>query len=105
MSENLPVPQPSVAHDEHHKRGDMALIGRALRERWAIPPHIYALIPNTIARMLEEAQSDRERAAAVALFLSMNKQNLDADVEQDRIARLDAGSPTEVVYKIGKIEL
>ena len=31
MSDNLPVPQTSIARDDHHKRADMALIGRALR--------------------------------------------------------------------------
>jgi hypothetical protein len=76
-------------------RAGLIIIQRALREGWAIPPHVLQSLPALVTEMATGAESDRDRLRAVETLLAMQRANLDSLVAADKCERLDGGGATE----------
>jgi len=76
-------------------RAGLIIVQRALREGWAIPPHVLKSLPALVTEMATNADSDRDRLRAVETLLAMQRANLDALVAADKCERLDGGGATE----------
>jgi hypothetical protein len=72
--------------DDHHRRRDLKLAERAIRNGWVIPEGILEALPK-IAANLALTGSSREKVAAIRVILAMKEQNdrPDAQVPQTTI--------------------
>ncbi len=101
--------------DGHHTRADIALVGRAVRQRWGIPPEIRTELPAAMRQIVNkesvtildswgvaiEVSNDRERIAAAKVLVAMEGQNQADDHLADKNERIDGGKATEVVKLYG----
>lgn len=90
---------------ETHKTSDAKLIGRAIRERWNIPPEVLDRLPLKALQIATDPTSrKREQIQAMKLLGAMHASNQDADVQCNRMDRLDENKPTEII-EFAPIEL
>ena len=92
-----PTEQPS---DEGmgRVRADLRLAMRAIRLKCDIPPVVLQAIVGKATRVLQNPEAKgRDVARASATLLAVPRQGFDAAREEDRIARLDAGTATDRV--------
>ena len=92
-----PTEQPS---DEGmgRVRADLRLAMRAIRLKCDIPPVVMQAIVGKATRVLQNPEAKgRDVARASATLLAVQRQGFDAAREEDRIARLDAGTATDRV--------
>ena len=79
-------------------RKDILFLRRAAVNGWDIKQESYDRLPAICAAIIADpGSSKRERMAAIRAIQSMDKNRLSAIALHDRITRLDAGLPTEVV--------
>lgn len=77
----------------------------AISERWVIPLVVLDKLPALALRIAtSDTARPREKLQAMKLLVAMHGQNQNADVEENRIERLDTGKPTEII-EFGAIEL
>ena len=83
--------------DEHHKRGDLAMLRAAVARGFDVPPEAVKRVGEWAFRaMNDDTEEDgRVRAQAAKLLLELAKHNLNVLVELDKLNRLDDGAPTE----------
>lgn len=79
-----------VLADPHHTRGDRALVGRAVKNRWPVNPDRK---PAIVQKIEDEAEKGDMRAAKI--LLDMEAQNQADDHLADKNERLDGGKATE----------
>ena len=89
--------------DDHHTRADLALVGRAVRQRWGVPDSVRKELPEAMRSIVlnDDPENTRERVAAAKVLVAMEAQNQADDHAEDKNARLDGGQSTEnVVHMI-----
>lgn len=97
--------------DGHHSRGDLRMIGRAVRERWDLPPGTADVVPQVMLGIVEKCEEDRERIAAARVIVTMMGQNQADEHHADRVAQddkhlqLDAARALAGVSQVDKIAL
>lgn len=78
--------------DPHHARGDRALVGRAVKNRWPVNPDRK---PAIVQKIEDEAEKGDMRAAKI--LLDMEAQNQADEHMAEKHDRLDNGKATENV--------
>ena len=81
-------------NDPHRQRGTLLMLANAVQNQWPIPPAAIEAAPKVAARLLLEG-NDRVKLGAIKLLLAMQKNNIEALVQLDKIERLEAGAATE----------
>lgn len=93
-----PVNAGGLGEGQTHRRSDANLVGRAIRERWNIPPEVLKNVPLAMAGIVGNKDGKtRDRTAAARVLSTMQSHNLAADALADKTNRLDAGEATENV--------
>jgi hypothetical protein len=81
------------------------MVMAAIRAGWSIDPVIKQAIVGRASRVLANPESkSRDVARASATIISVERLALDAAKEEDRMTRLDAGTPTdrvEILHDLG----
>jgi len=81
------------------------MVMAAIRAGWSIDPVIKQAIVGRASRVLANSESkSRDVARASATIISVERLALDAAKEEDRMTRLDAGTPTdrvEILHDLG----
>lgn len=78
-------------------RSSLAMVQKAVEGGWHIPDDWRRQLPAVAAAMaVDQAVPRRDRLRALQVLMTMQKHNVDAAVELDRMERLDADRPTEV---------
>ncbi len=89
-------PTHTIAEGEGRPRADLRMVMAAIRAGWVIDPVIKQAIVGRASRILANPDAKpRDVARASATLLAIERLTLDAAKEEDRLARLDAGTPTE----------
>lgn len=83
--------------EQGHERAGLRLIRRAIHGRWDIPDVLLEQLPKHVTSLLVNARTDREKLRAAEVIVSMNRDNMNALVQADRIERLDSGQATDRV--------
>jgi len=90
---------------EGRPRNDLRMVMAAIRAGWSIDPVIKQAIVGRASRVLANPESkSRDVARASATIISVERLALDAAKEEDRMTRLDAGTPTdrvEILHDLG----
>jgi hypothetical protein len=90
------TPDPTRWEGEGRPRSDLRMIMAAIRAGWVIDPVVKQAIVGRASRILANPEAKpRDVARASATLIAIERLTLDAAKEEDRINRLDAGSPTE----------
>ncbi len=93
---SVPAPVEPVAMIEpRHERAGLALIARAIRGGWRVPPHVLDTVPQMVAAIAANSDSERERLRAAEVLIAMERANTDALSIADKCERLDGGGATE----------
>ena len=88
---------------EGRPRNDLRMVMAAIRAGWSIDPVIKQAIVGRASRVLANPESkSRDVARASATIISVERLALDAAKEEDRMTRLDAGTPTDRVEILRK---
>jgi hypothetical protein len=83
---------------EGRVRADLRLAMRAIRMKCDVPPVVLQAIVGRATRVLQNPEAKaRDVARASQTLLAAQRLGFDAIKEEDRMARLDAGMPTENV--------
>lgn len=107
-----PIPTPPAGKGEESdapltQHGDsetMALIRRAVRNRWIIPARVYEAAPAIVGRILVDPATDaREKIRAAQTLAMLDRNNADLLIEANRIERLNEGMSTENVALVARI--
>jgi hypothetical protein len=100
--------------DPRHIRADIALVGRAVRQRWKVPDEVRSEVPEIMRGIVNKPHAtvishdtgepiqidhDRERIAAAKVLVAMEQQNQVDDHAEDKVSRLNEGKPTEIVHE------
>lgn len=88
--------KPQLLEDTHERAG-LRLIRRAIHGRWDIPDVLLEQLPKHVTALLVNARNDREKLRAAEVIVSMNRDNISALVQADKIERLEAGLATDRV--------
>lgn len=91
-----------ILADPHHAAQDAKLVARALRNRWPIPEHMRPKIVNRLVDIATASTDDGDAIKAAGVLRTMDADNLTAEIEAEKNARLDAGKPTQAVQMYGK---
>lgn len=95
---NMETPTAFDGEGEGRVRADLRLAMRAIRLKCDIPPVVLQAIVGRATRVLQNPESkSRDVARASQTLLAAQRLGFDAIKEEDRMARLDSGSPTENV--------
>lgn len=92
-----PVVQELLQQPGGRVAKSMRLIRRAVREGWAVDPELKKSLPEVIGNIALNSMTDRDRITATKVLVDMDKANLAAALELNKIERLDNGQPTEAV--------
>jgi hypothetical protein len=91
-------PDPARWEGEGRPRNDLRLVMAAIRAGWTIDPLVKQAIIGRASRILANADAKpRDVARASSTLVAIERLNLDAAVQEDRMARLDAGDATDRV--------
>lgn len=92
------TPDPTRWEGEGRPRSDLRMVMAAIRAGWVIDPLIKQAIVGRASRILANPEAKpRDVARASATLIAIERLTLDAAKEEDRLSRLDDGSPTENV--------
>lgn len=78
-----------------HALSDMRTLRKAIRSHWQIPAWLYERLALRLVDIIETSTVPREVVAAAKVLTAMHKDNVDAAVQVDKMARLDEGKVTE----------
>lgn len=89
----------------HHGDSEtMALIRRAVRNRWNIPQQIYDAAPAIVGRILLAAETDtREKIRAVQTLAMLDRNNNELLMQAMKLQRLEDGMSTENISLVASI--
>ena len=85
-----------VLGSKRHARSDAKLVSRAVRNGWDVPKALRSKVVEKLDKHLD-SPDDRTSIAAARAVIEINKQNIDIDTIEDKVARIDAGLPTDRV--------
>lgn len=85
-----------VLGSKRHARSDAKLVSRAVRNGWDVPKALRSKVVERLDAHLD-SPDDRTSIAAARAVIEINKQNIDIDTIEDKMARIDAGLPTDRV--------
>lgn len=88
--------------DPHHAHEDARMVARALKNRWPIPDHMRPKIVERLVDIATQSPDDSDAIKAASVLRTMDGDNLTAEIEAEKNARLDAGKPTQAVQMYGK---
>lgn len=97
MSEAEGLTEPS------HERAGLRLIRRAIHGRWDIPNVLLEQLPRHVTALLVGARNDREKLRAAEVLVAMNRDNISALAQADKIERLEAGKATDRIETMQSI--
>jgi len=83
-----------LLQDPHHHRRDLALIDKALREQWDIPPEVLSTVPARLQKLLNDNPKMAEREV-VRITQTLNQL---VRTNQQAIALAVSQKPDEVGY-------
>jgi len=98
-------PEPAdsgLLADPHHAHEDARLVARALKNRWPIPDHMRPKIVDRLVDIATASPDDSDAIKAASVLRTMDGDNLTAEIEAEKNARIDAGKPTQAVQMYGK---
>ena len=78
------------------------MVARALKNRWPIPDHMRPKIVDRLVDIATASPDDSDAIKAASVLRTMDGDNLTAEIEAEKNARLDAGKPTQAVQMYGK---
>ncbi len=88
--------------DPHHAHEDARMVARALKHRWPIPEHMRPKIVDRLVDIATASPDDSDAIKAASVLRTMDGDNLTAEIEAEKNARIDAGKPTQAVQMYGK---
>lgn len=83
--ERQPPRGTTLLVDPAHKRQDLQMIGRAVRNNWDIPAHVLESLPAEVAEIIGTAKDPRTRIAAAKVLVAMFGQNQKAKPVTQRV--------------------
>lgn len=94
---------PLALTDDHHTRAGLALVRRAIRQRWGVKDAHRERVPDLLMELAEDVQNDgRVRVAALKTM-----RDIEADNQKDDHAEAglkDQSAPTTNVVNVIKVE-
>lgn len=96
------TPDSGLLADPHHAAQDAKLVARALRNRWPIPEHMRPKIVDRLVGIATESPDDGDAIKAAGVLRTMDADNLTAEIEAEKNARIDSGKATQAVQMYGK---
>lgn len=98
-----PAPTDSgILADPHHAHEDARMVARALKHRWPIPDHMRPKIVDRLVDIATASPDDSDAIKAASVLRTMDGDNLTAEIEAEKNARLDSGKATQAVQLYGK---
>lgn len=86
----------SILADRHHTRADLALLRRALRNKWPVTSEHQGRIVDRLMELVDDPDP-KIAASAVRTGVAVVDANIRIDLEADKADRLDAGLATDRV--------
>ena len=91
-------PDPARWEGEGRPRNDLRMVMAAIRAGWTVDPLVKQAIIGRASRILANPDAKpRDVARASSTLVAIERLTLDAAVQEDRMARLDAGEVTDRV--------
>lgn len=78
-----------MSDDKPATRSEMALWGRAIKQRWPISDEVRERMVATVLEILSNPESQREALAAAKVLVSADAQNLKTELHVDQRERDD----------------